>query len=104
MAQNGERLHCAEGKAVKPQFTSLSLALSLSASSPVLVNPPRNMSALDGKDATIPCEAEGAPSPNVTWFFNGKPPSSTKKFGVICTYFCWSFIWHIQHVNIVNTF
>ena len=38
----------------------------------MLVNPPRNMTALDGKDATIPCEAEGAPSPNVTWFFNGK--------------------------------
>ena len=29
------------------------------------------MTALDGKDATIPCEAEGAPPPNVTWYFNG---------------------------------
>jgi hypothetical protein len=43
-----------------------------SASSPVLTNPPANLTALDGKDATIPCKAEGAPAPNITWFFNGK--------------------------------
>ena len=42
------------------------------ASSPVLVNPPKDLMAWDGKDATIPCKAEGAPAPNVTWFFNGK--------------------------------
>jgi protein sidekick len=34
------------------------------------VNPPRNQTALDGKDATIPCEAVGAPTPNITWYFN----------------------------------
>jgi protein sidekick len=44
-----------------------------SASSPVFVTQFVNLTALDGKDATIPCKAEGAPAPNVTWFFNGKP-------------------------------
>jgi hypothetical protein len=42
------------------------------ASSPVLVNPPQNLTAWDGKDATIFCKAEGAPAPNITWYFNGK--------------------------------
>ena len=37
-----------------------------------MINPPSNMTALDGKDATIPCEAEGAPAPNITWYRNGK--------------------------------
>ena len=40
------------------------------ASSPVWVNKPHNQTALDGKDATIACEAEAAPQPNVTWYFN----------------------------------
>ena len=40
------------------------------ASSPVMINPPQNQTALDGKDATIACEAEAAPAPNVTWYFN----------------------------------
>ena len=42
------------------------------------------MTALDGKDATIPCEAEGAPSPNVTWFFNGKCAARRAR-SVVCT-------------------
>ena len=42
------------------------------ASVPVLIEPPANLTALDGKDATIPCLAEGAPKPNVTWYFNGE--------------------------------
>lgn len=37
-----------------------------------MVNGPTNMTAIDGKDATIPCEAEGAPTPNITWYLNGK--------------------------------
>ena len=44
----------------------------VSASSPVMVKGPKNMTALDGKDATVHCVAEGAPAPNVTWYFNGK--------------------------------
>jgi protein sidekick len=39
---------------------------------PVFIQPPANLTALDGKDATITCQAEGAPAPNVTWFFNGR--------------------------------
>ena len=42
-----------------------------SASVPVFIVPPTNLTALDGKDATITCQAEGAPTPNVTWHFNG---------------------------------
>ena len=41
-----------------------------SASSPVMINGPQNMTALDGKDATVNCVAEGAPAPNITWYFN----------------------------------
>lgn len=35
-------------------------------------NPPQNVTVLDGKDATIQCRAVGAPTPNVTWIYNGK--------------------------------
>lgn len=34
--------------------------------------PPQNVTALDGKDATVSCRAVGAPSPNITWIYNGK--------------------------------
>ena len=44
------------------------------ASSPIMIKPPQNLTALDGKDATISCNAQGAPAPNITWFFNGKFP------------------------------
>lgn len=44
--------------------------LRVKTSSPVITNPPQNQTALDGKDATIACEAAGAPAPNVTWYFN----------------------------------
>ena len=37
-----------------------------------MVKPPKNLTALDGKDATIACKAQGAPAPNITWFVNGK--------------------------------
>lgn len=30
---------------------------------------PRNVTVLDGKDATIVCRAVGAPIPNITWTF-----------------------------------
>ena len=42
------------------------------ASVPILIQPPVNVTALDGKDATISCTAEGSPAPNVTWYFNGE--------------------------------
>lgn len=42
------------------------------ASAPVMEVPPQNVTALDGKDATISCRAVGAPNPNITWIYNGK--------------------------------
>ena len=42
------------------------------ASVPILIEPPANLTALDGKDAIIPCTAEGAPAPNISWYFNGE--------------------------------
>ncbi|KAM7347891.1 sidekick cell adhesion molecule isoform 3-T3 [Cochliomyia hominivorax] len=39
-------------------------------SAPVLEQPPQNVTALDGKDATISCRAIGAPNPNITWIYN----------------------------------
>jgi len=45
--------------------------LRVKTSVPVFIEPPANQTALDGKDATITCRAEGAPAPNVTWYFNG---------------------------------
>ncbi len=34
--------------------------------------PPQNVTVLDGKDATIICRAVGAPTPNITWVYNGE--------------------------------
>lgn len=34
--------------------------------------PPHNVTALDGKDATISCRAFGAPTPNITWVYNSE--------------------------------
>eukprot|EP00090_Calanus_glacialis_P041134 TRINITY_DN7227_c0_g1_i2.p1 TRINITY_DN7227_c0_g1~~TRINITY_DN7227_c0_g1_i2.p1 ORF type:complete len:2186 (-),score=220.82 TRINITY_DN7227_c0_g1_i2:579-7136(-) len=45
--------------------------LRVKTSVPILIEPPANLTALDGKDATISCTAEGAPAPNITWYFNG---------------------------------
>ncbi|XP_041977027.1 protein sidekick isoform X3 [Aricia agestis] len=39
-------------------------------SPPVMQTAPSNLTVLDGKDATIACRAIGAPTPNVTWYFN----------------------------------
>lgn len=33
---------------------------------------PQNVTALDGKEATISCRAFGAPNPNVTWIYNSE--------------------------------
>ncbi|CAG9585499.1 unnamed protein product [Danaus chrysippus] len=39
-------------------------------SPPIMQTGPTNLTVLDGKDATISCRAIGAPTPNVTWYFN----------------------------------
>lgn len=33
---------------------------------------PSNKTALDGEDVTIVCKVDGAPTPTITWKFNGK--------------------------------
>jgi protein sidekick len=38
---------------------------------PVMEQYPQNLTVLDGKDATVFCKAVGAPTPNVTWIYNG---------------------------------
>jgi len=42
------------------------------AAQPVMEYGPKNLTVLDGKDATLTCRAVGAPVPNTTWIFNGK--------------------------------
>ncbi|XP_022907752.1 protein sidekick isoform X2 [Onthophagus taurus] len=37
---------------------------------PVMDVGPQNVTVLDGKDATITCQAVGAPVPNITWIYN----------------------------------
>lgn len=42
------------------------------ASTPIMEASPKNVTVLDGKDATIVCRAVGAPQPNITWTYNGE--------------------------------
>ncbi|XP_045491212.1 protein sidekick isoform X2 [Colias croceus] len=44
--------------------------LRIKTSPPIMQSAPTNLTVLDGKDATITCRAVGAPTPNVTWYFN----------------------------------
>ena len=41
------------------------------ASAPVMESPPENRTVRDGRDETFNCKAGGAPTPNITWIFNG---------------------------------
>lgn len=41
------------------------------ASAPIMEAPPQNVTVLDGKDAVISCRVAGAPTPNITWFYQG---------------------------------
>ncbi|XP_055298298.1 protein sidekick isoform X5 [Sitodiplosis mosellana] len=43
-------------------------------STPIMEQSPKNITILDGKDATIVCRAVGAPQPNVTWTYNDTTP------------------------------
>ncbi|XP_013182226.1 PREDICTED: protein sidekick isoform X2 [Papilio xuthus] len=49
---------------------SINTWLKIKTSPPVMQSVPTNLTVLDGKDATISCRAIGAPTPNVTWYFN----------------------------------
>ena len=42
------------------------------ATAPAMVIPPNNETVLAGQDATFTCRASGAPTPNITWMFNGQ--------------------------------
>ncbi|CAH0692396.1 unnamed protein product [Chilo suppressalis] len=44
--------------------------LKIKTSPPIMTTAPANLTVLDGKDAAIACRAVGAPTPNVTWYFN----------------------------------
>ncbi|XP_046403358.1 protein sidekick [Ischnura elegans] len=46
---------------------SLTTWLRVKTSAPVMEHPPQNLTILDGKDATLICQAAGAPTPNITW-------------------------------------
>ncbi|XP_043206047.1 protein sidekick-like, partial [Amphibalanus amphitrite] len=46
--------------------------LRVKSSVPVMLQPPENVTVLDGQDATLSCRAEGAPPPDTQWLFNGK--------------------------------
>ncbi|XP_019697114.1 protein sidekick isoform X2 [Harpegnathos saltator] len=39
-------------------------------SKPIMENGPQNLTVLDGKDATLSCNAVAAPKPNTTWYYN----------------------------------
>ncbi|XP_062139570.1 protein sidekick isoform X7 [Drosophila sulfurigaster albostrigata] len=64
------------------------------ASAPVMEQPPQNVTALDGKDATISCRAVGAPNPNITWIYNVRtqiiqpPVDTTVLLGLTATLQC----------------
>ncbi|XP_076160330.1 sidekick cell adhesion molecule isoform X1 [Ptiloglossa arizonensis] len=48
--------------------------LKAKTSGPVMENGPQNLTILDGKDATLTCNAVAAPIPNTTWIYNDAIP------------------------------
>ncbi|XP_051864752.1 protein sidekick isoform X10 [Drosophila albomicans] len=73
---------------------SASTWLRVKTSAPVMEQPPQNVTALDGKDATISCRAVGAPNPNITWIYNVRtqiiqpPVDTTVLLGLTATLQC----------------
>ncbi|XP_032308409.1 protein sidekick isoform X18 [Drosophila ananassae] len=73
---------------------SASTWLRVKTSAPVLEQPPQNVTALDGKDATISCRAVGSPNPNITWIYNVRtqiiqpPVDTTVLLGLTATLQC----------------
>ncbi|XP_050310715.1 protein sidekick isoform X2 [Anthonomus grandis grandis] len=57
--------------------SSLSTWIRVKTAQPVMEFGPRNLTVLDGKDATLTCRAAGAPVPNVTWILNGEEKIAT---------------------------
>ncbi|XP_029163396.1 protein sidekick isoform X2 [Nylanderia fulva] len=48
--------------------------LKAKTSGPIMENGPRDLTVLDGKDATLTCYAVAAPKPNITWYYNDTTP------------------------------
>ncbi|XP_026679193.1 protein sidekick-like [Diaphorina citri] len=46
--------------------------LKVKTSAPIMESPPQNVTVLDGKDTVLTCRVAGAPTPNITWFYQGK--------------------------------
>nr|NP_001284758.1 sidekick, isoform I [Drosophila melanogaster]AHN59229.1 sidekick, isoform I [Drosophila melanogaster] len=73
---------------------SASTWLRVKTSAPIMELPPQNVTALDGKDATISCRAVGSPNPNITWIYNVRtqiiqpPVDTTVLLGLTATLQC----------------
>ncbi|XP_060530016.1 protein sidekick isoform X3 [Cylas formicarius] len=52
---------------------------------PVMEFGPKNLTVLDGKDATLTCRAAGAPVPNITWIFNEEEVKTSSRVQIIDT-------------------
>ncbi|XP_054261356.1 protein sidekick-like [Macrosteles quadrilineatus] len=48
--------------------------LKVKTSAPIMETPPQNVTVLDGKDAIISCRVAGAPTPNITWYYQDSQP------------------------------
>ncbi|KAI5697514.1 hypothetical protein M8J75_011594 [Diaphorina citri] len=48
--------------------------LKVKTSAPIMESPPQNVTVLDGKDTVLTCRVAGAPTPNVTWFYQDDLP------------------------------
>ncbi|CAH0555093.1 unnamed protein product [Brassicogethes aeneus] len=65
--------------------SSLSTWLKVKTATPLMEVEPKNMTVLDGKDATLGCRAIGAPLPNVTWIYNGVNIKTTSRVQILET-------------------